>query len=646
MNNANEYNDGTVSKEQFANQWLFDIVAGNPSSVELGHRFAQKLITQWLDVSENTDDLVYCDGAGDGGIDIAYLERGESTEADEAETQGHTWYLVQSKYGTAFQGQKTLVDEGRKVIDTLDGRRPRLSALSDALLQRLTTFRSQASSRDRIVLVYATCEALTDDQKRAMSDVRAIGRARLGPMFDVESVSIETVYERNLENIEQARIRILLKANLVASGDELLVGSTPLMDLYTFLRTYRAKTEDLDRLYEKNVRKFLGMRGKVNKAIQETLDSNPERFGLYNNGITIVVEDFKPKGADGWELKEPFIVNGCQTTRTIWEVFYRRLEAGGTGASEALQQWQDRAERGVVVTKVVKVGVEGEQLLEKITRNTNTQNAIREKDFLALTADFKTWQKAMEEIQDTYLEIQRGGWDSRRALQKQKPGIKQFAKVANAFDLLKVYGAGWLGEAGMAWGKNPPFLPNGSVFRRIVNATDLPDSERFGVDDLYAAYQLQQAADDRDFGRGAAKVSRRQTRFLFYMVAIDLLRDALNRGRFPTTNKQVTRALKTLFEPATRNVADNFLDTAVDAIDSYMTANTDDNIFDEPAFRAVNSDLNAFLKWEKLGKTEADCPRLRNLLAVTKSVMGKRIQGQSSIREDILKALEPVTTTP
>jgi hypothetical protein len=549
MITAKPPHDETVSKELFANQWLTDIVAGKPSTVELGHRFAQKLITQWLDVSENTDDLVYCDGAGDGGIEVAYLERGESSEADEAETQGHTWYLVQSKYGTAFQGQKTLVDEGRKVIDTLDGRRPRLSALSDALLQRLTTFRSQASKRDRIILVYATCEPLTDDQKRAMSDIRAIGRDRLGPMFDVESISIETVYERNLENIEQARIRIPLQANLVASGDELLVGSTPLLNLYTFLRTYRAKTEDLDRLYEKNVRKFLGMRGKVNKAIQETLENNPERFGLYNNGITIVVEDFRAKG-DEWELKEPFIVNGCQTTRTVWEVFYRHMESGGTGANENLQQWQERAERGVVVTKVVKVGVEGEQLLEKITRNTNTQNAIREKDFLALTADFKTWQKAMEEIHDTYLEIQRGGWDSRRALQKQKPGIKQFTKDANAFDLLKVYGAGWMGEAGMAWGKNPPFLPNGSVFRRIVNATDLPDSERFGVADLYAAYQLQQAADARDFGRGAAKSSRRQTRFLFYMVAVDLLRDALNRGRFPTTNKQVTRTFNTLFTPA------------------------------------------------------------------------------------------------
>jgi len=48
----------------------------------------------------------------------------------------------------------------------------------------------------------------------------------------------------------------------------------------------------------------------------------------------------------------------------------------------------------------------------------------------------------MAERYEVYLEIQRGGWDSRRALQKQRPDIEQFIKAANAFDLLKVYGSG------------------------------------------------------------------------------------------------------------------------------------------------------------------------------------------------------------
>ena len=94
------------SIEQFSEQWLSEIIEGNPSTVELGHRFARKLIVQWLDLDESTGEVIYCDGAGDGGIDAAYLDTGQD-EANEEGTQGHTWYLIQSKYGKAFQGTTT-----------------------------------------------------------------------------------------------------------------------------------------------------------------------------------------------------------------------------------------------------------------------------------------------------------------------------------------------------------------------------------------------------------------------------------------------------------------------------------------------------------------------------------------------------------
>lgn len=71
-----------ASFQDFRSQWLEEVVVGSPSTTELGHRFARKLITQWLDVFEDSDDLLYCDGAGDGGIDIAYLERGENGDGD------------------------------------------------------------------------------------------------------------------------------------------------------------------------------------------------------------------------------------------------------------------------------------------------------------------------------------------------------------------------------------------------------------------------------------------------------------------------------------------------------------------------------------------------------------------------------------
>ena len=280
-------------------------------------------------------------------------------------------------------------------------------------------------------------------------------------------------------------LSVPLKATAEADAD-LLVQPISLLSLYDFLKAYRIGTGDLDQLYEKNVRRFLGSRGRVNQAMQKTLKEAPERFGLYNNGITIVVRDFHADGDGMVVLVEPYVVNGCQTTRTIWEVCHQRLEAGGTGSDPDLQVWRDKVARGVVVAKIVKVGSEGEELLQAITRYTNSQNAVREKDFLALTSDFRAWARQMADKYDVFLEIQRGGWDSQRAQQRQKPSIKQFTEWANAFDLLKAYGAGWIHEAGTAFGRNAAFLPNGSIFKRIMNGDSL--GAPFGVDDLYAAF--------------------------------------------------------------------------------------------------------------------------------------------------------------
>ena len=81
-----------VGLPEFKEQWLKDVTVGDPSTVELGRRFAHKLVTQWLDVDDASDDLVYCDGGGDGGIDVAYLYRGDGDEGEPETTAiGHTW---------------------------------------------------------------------------------------------------------------------------------------------------------------------------------------------------------------------------------------------------------------------------------------------------------------------------------------------------------------------------------------------------------------------------------------------------------------------------------------------------------------------------------------------------------------------------
>jgi hypothetical protein len=109
----------------FRREWIAEIEQGEPSSVEKGHRFAEKLFVEWLDLAED-DEAIFCDGSGDGGIDLAVLEH---TDSDETGIVGDTWYLVQSKYGSAWAGPDTALQEGLKIISTLNGDR-KLSSLS------------------------------------------------------------------------------------------------------------------------------------------------------------------------------------------------------------------------------------------------------------------------------------------------------------------------------------------------------------------------------------------------------------------------------------------------------------------------------------------------------------------------------------
>jgi len=602
----------TISYEEFETQWLSGITENNPSSVEKGRNFALKLISHWLDFSEDTDDIFYCDGGSDGGIDIAYLQRDEDEE--ENANPCHIWYVVQSKYGTSFSGKDTVLIEAQKAIDTLSGRNTHLSSTSSDVVKRISEFRKNASENDRLIFVIATCKELSTDEKLTLDDIRTIGQKAFGPIFEVESVSISTIYNRVIDTIPKKH-KFPVKAELVTSGDDLLVGSVKIIDLYYFLKEYKKQTNDLDLIYEKNVRKFLGNKKKVNKEIHNTLEKFPERFGLYNNGITIVVENFEKDLTveNQYNLIEPFIVNGCQTTKTIWEVIDPKLNSGGTGVG-SFDDWRIRLEKGIVVVKIVKVGENGEELLTDTTRFTNSQNAVAPRDFLALDKNFQNWKRTFDEEYNIYLEIQRGGWEAQKALERINLSIKRFSIWTRAFDLLKIHGAGWMGNPGLSFGKNPPFAPGGTVFKKVVSY-----EYGFTKDDLYAAYLINALTEKIKFGRGATKQSRGQTKFLFCFVIIELLKYCMDSIPIEKNNTNVSNAIKNIFSDLECDAAKSLADSALTVIDDYMSQTTDESLYKENTY---TGDSNAFLKNENLGKKDFS-PLLVETITIMKKTLKK-----------------------
>lgn len=129
------------------------------------------------------------------------------------------------------------------------------------------------------------------------------------------------------------------------------------------------------RLLERNVRSFLQARGKVNKKLQETIATEPERFLAYNNGISVTASELRLEArSDGTQgiawAKDLQIVNGGQTTASIYHAM--------------------RAKKGADVSRVhvqAKISVVDPALIDDlvplISRYANSQNKVNEVDFFA-----------------------------------------------------------------------------------------------------------------------------------------------------------------------------------------------------------------------------------------------------------------------
>ena len=247
-----------IEFSDFGSQWLEDVVAGSPSTTELGHRFAEQMLRDWQEVENATSEIILCDGAGNGGIDAAVF-----IKADDAEgLEGDNWILIQSKHGHSYSGADTIGLEAQKLFATLEGKRERLSSLSNELVQRLKTFIANAGPKDHLDYVIPTSGRISSEEQEYLANVEVLGKAKFGSLFSVDSVSVETLYNKLVEAdaTTPRGLRVRLKTSVASSGEILLIGATPFTDMFKFMQEYKSLSGDLDLLYEKNMRKFLGIR--------------------------------------------------------------------------------------------------------------------------------------------------------------------------------------------------------------------------------------------------------------------------------------------------------------------------------------------------------------------------------------------------
>lgn len=132
-------------------------------------------------------------------------------------------------------------------------------------------------------------------------------------------------------------------------------------------------------MFDDNVRDSQGF-SAVNQEILSTLKEYPERFVLFNNGITIACKAIKPENGK-YVLENPQIVNGCQTCNMIYQAYRDGVNL------EDIQ----------LIAKIVGSNID--DVTQGIVRGANRQNIVYEEAFETIKGFHKNLEKYFEHNQ-------------------------------------------------------------------------------------------------------------------------------------------------------------------------------------------------------------------------------------------------------
>lgn len=207
---------------------------------------------------------------------------------------------------------------------------------------------------------------------------------------------------------------------------------TPVSEIYRILEKASKNNHSL---FSENIREYLGNKG-VNTNITNTLESEEDNknFFFYNNGITIICDEIKSqalRGVSGKEyeiqMKNPQIVNGCQTCNSIYNVLRKFRE----------DQLDEKFQDTFVMTKVLTIKGDNQSVLrESIVRYNNSQNKIDEKHF---EANREIYNSIKKEFLERGLLLATKQSDTYQYKNSYKINFRQFTSKlddkANIFDM-------------------------------------------------------------------------------------------------------------------------------------------------------------------------------------------------------------------
>ena len=223
---------------------------------------------------------------------------------------------------------------------------------------------------------YPMCKEIVAEEERAFR-----AQERFPYVNDVQIRLIDandlTAMSRELEG----RYETIISANDIISLD--VDESSKVKKAFTFtcyakefLKILQKQDGNLRRtLFNDNVRDFLGNSSSVNQEIEESIITQPEMFLFCNNGVTIVSSEFEHKKNKDYRIVNPQIVNGCQTSNTIYNL-------------------RENPNIDKVQISVRVICTDDPNISNVIVRGTNKQNQVLDEAFECT----RTFHKNLEEF--------------------------------------------------------------------------------------------------------------------------------------------------------------------------------------------------------------------------------------------------------
>lgn len=322
-----------------------------------------------LMMKSNIDALSSClhitDGYHDMGIDAIYL--------DETQKQ---LFVVQSKWrengqGSISQEEMHAFVEGIKRIinfDT-DGANPKIQANKSDIEHALTTIGYQIHA----LFIHTGNSKLNAYATRPLNELLSSTNDDVDTLIIFDEILYQDVYAYLAQGQESDEIT--LDDVILTNWGKIDSPFTAYYGLISAAAIGGWYSEYGNRLFAKNIRFYKG-NTNVNDGIKRVLLQEPENFFYYNNGVKLLCKAIHRKAKDStnnatglFMLEGVSLVNGAQTAGSIGTIFIENPE---------------QVSKAYVLIQIIDMSQASGETATQITKLSNTQNRIENRDFAAL----------------------------------------------------------------------------------------------------------------------------------------------------------------------------------------------------------------------------------------------------------------------